>query len=65
MSTTVHRPVISAATKIWVANAHWSLYSQCCTWNPEGGVDVWECIRPRMFLSPFIRVLVAHTSFYR
>ncbi|KAI6019920.1 hypothetical protein F5J12DRAFT_716328 [Pisolithus orientalis] len=43
----MRRPAISAATKIWVPNDYWSLYSQCCTWRPEGGVDVWECIRPR------------------
>ncbi|KAI6168393.1 hypothetical protein EDD17DRAFT_1465677 [Pisolithus thermaeus] len=42
----MRRPAISAATKIWVTNDYWSLYSQCCTWRPEGGVDVWECIRP-------------------
>ncbi|KIM70595.1 hypothetical protein SCLCIDRAFT_101111 [Scleroderma citrinum Foug A] len=46
MSTTVRLPQISPTTEIWVANSYWSLYSQCCTWNPNGGVDIWECIRP-------------------
>lgn len=55
MSTTVRLPQISPTTEIWVANSYWSLYSQCCTWNPNGGVDIWECIRPRewpSFCSP-------------
>ncbi|OAX35681.1 hypothetical protein K503DRAFT_773219 [Rhizopogon vinicolor AM-OR11-026] len=39
-------PYIGNATRIWEANVHWSLYSQCGIWDPKGrGVDIFECIR--------------------
>lgn len=44
--------VVGNATRIWELNVHWALYSQCGIWDPKGrGVDIWECIRDRKFLS--------------
>ena len=45
--------LISDATRIWETNIYWPLYAQCGIWDPKGkGVDIWECIRPRMYYLP-------------
>lgn len=43
---------ISNATRIWELNVFWPLYAQCGVWDPKGrGVDIWECIKARMYLA--------------
>lgn len=47
--------VVSNATRVWELNVHWTIYSQCGVWNAKGrGVDIWECIRDREYLTLFI-----------
>lgn len=42
--------LVSDATRIWELNVYWPLGSQCGVWDSKTkGVDVWECIRPRVY----------------
>jgi hypothetical protein len=44
--------VIGHATRIWEQNIYWPMYSQCGIWDVKSrGVDVWECIKDREFIS--------------
>ena len=44
--------LVSDATRIWELNLYWPLHAQCGVWDPKGkGVDVWECVRARTYLS--------------
>ena len=44
--------LVADSTRIWEQNIYWTESMQCAIWDPKGkGVDVWECVRARMFLA--------------
>ena len=60
-SITAMPGLVSDATRIWELNVFWPVGSQCGVWDSKTkGVDVWACIRARMFLVFAQMPVIAH-----